>query len=334
MMLMDQRDKTSVSGREPVYWRLRASSESDGIVVVIGWIFSKPQHLKHYAEFYASCNWDSLISHPKLLNLWFPGRAKNLALRILDKLSQELEKRPRPVVFATFSGGHIACLWKIYQVLQGTCDGVDCTLAKYKLVKDCFAGQIHDSSPVDFESDIAARVFTHPSVIGVEEKIQILETSGRVAGKVLDFFFLKRFQAQDLAMWTALHKSGEGGPTLVLCSRDDDFSPFKRIQEFCSTMTELGWKVTMVAWDESDHVDHFRFHEAEYKDAVRSLLLDAKTSHALKRNLKTDSSCLGQVELNQTNGTTARSSKLLSGQFQDTNFASGLEGIGLRISKL
>ncbi|KAL3679959.1 hypothetical protein R1sor_022915 [Riccia sorocarpa] len=334
-MVMDQRDKTSVSGREPVYWRLRDSSESDGIVVVTAWMFSKAQHLKRYAEFYASCKWDSLISHPKPLNLWFPGRAKNLALRILDELSQELEKRPRPVVFATFSGGYIACLWKIYQVFQGTCDGVDCTLAKYKLVKDCFAGQIHDSSPVDFVSDIGARVFTSPSVVGGQKKIQILQTSGRAAGKVLDFFFLKRFQAQDLALWTTLHKSGEGGPILVLCSRDDHFSPFERIQEFCSTMTELGWKVTMVAWDKSAHVDHFRRHEAEYKDAVRLLLQDAKTSHALKRNLKTDSSSLGQVELNQTNGTTARSSKLLSGQFQDTNRGSGLVGrIGLGISKL
>ncbi|KAL2609122.1 hypothetical protein R1flu_027695 [Riccia fluitans] len=49
-------------------------------------------------------------------------------LHFIAKKLQELEKRPRPVVFATFSGGYIACLWKIYQVFQGTCDGVDCTL--------------------------------------------------------------------------------------------------------------------------------------------------------------------------------------------------------------
>ncbi|KAL2634054.1 hypothetical protein R1flu_005533 [Riccia fluitans] len=53
-----------------------------------------------------------------------------------------------------------------FQVFQGTCDGVDCTLAKYKLVKDCFAGQIHDSSPSDFVSEIGARVVCSPAVVG------------------------------------------------------------------------------------------------------------------------------------------------------------------------
>ncbi|KAL2611124.1 hypothetical protein R1flu_022816 [Riccia fluitans] len=72
---------------------------------------------------------------------FFPESAKTLALRILDELAQELEKRPRPVVFATFSGGYIACLWKIYQVFQGTCDGLDFTLAKYKLVRTVSLGR-------------------------------------------------------------------------------------------------------------------------------------------------------------------------------------------------
>ncbi|KAL2613597.1 hypothetical protein R1flu_025289 [Riccia fluitans] len=155
-----------------------------------------------------------VLALPTLRRLFFPESAKTLALRILDELCQELEKRPRPVVFATFSGGYIACLWKIYQVFQGTCDGVDCTLAKYKLVKDCFTGQIHDSSPADFVSEIGARVVRSPAVVGGQKRLQLLTTTARAIGKTLDFFFQKRFQAQDLAMWTALHKSGVRSFTL------------------------------------------------------------------------------------------------------------------------
>lgn len=57
-------------GDQPLFWTRAKSSESDGIVVVTAWVFSKPRQLEHYSRFYASSNWDSLICHPKVFNLF------------------------------------------------------------------------------------------------------------------------------------------------------------------------------------------------------------------------------------------------------------------------
>ncbi|BFI39981.1 hypothetical protein MPTK2_7g04990 [Marchantia polymorpha subsp. ruderalis] len=289
-------------GDQPLFWTRAKSSESDGIVVVTAWVFSKPRQLEHYSRFYASSNWDSLICHPKVFNLWFPELAKNLALQVLDELAQELEKRPRPVVFATFSGGYLTCLWKIFQILQGTCVDVDCTLEMYKTVRKCYAGQIHDSSPADFNSKIGANMASHPSVLNTRKRVAVVTWAAHATAKLLDSIWLKRFEAQNKELWTTLYKSGEMGPIMVLCSKDDDIVPFNIIEDFCSRMTDLGCKVTMIAWEKSAHVDHFRRHTDEYKHAVRSFLETAKTSRAASIGLRPEKCSVGFVEANHVNG--------------------------------
>jgi len=56
---------------------------------------------------------------------WFPSRATVMALEVLEELAKEVGERPRPIVFATFSGGTKACLYKVFQILHGSCAGLE-----------------------------------------------------------------------------------------------------------------------------------------------------------------------------------------------------------------
>jgi hypothetical protein len=48
-----------------------------------------------------------------------------MALEVLEELAKEVGERPRPIVFATFSGGTKACLYKVFQILHGSCAGLE-----------------------------------------------------------------------------------------------------------------------------------------------------------------------------------------------------------------
>ncbi|KAJ9567072.1 hypothetical protein OSB04_003038 [Centaurea solstitialis] len=99
------------------YWRRRReNNNTKGIVVVFAWMSSQDKHLKNYIHLYSSLGWDSLVCHPQFLNLFFPDKAASLALEILTQLIKELKDRPCPIVFASFSGGPKACMYKLLQV--------------------------------------------------------------------------------------------------------------------------------------------------------------------------------------------------------------------------
>ncbi|XP_039059781.1 uncharacterized protein LOC120203608 [Hibiscus syriacus] len=83
---------------------------------------SQEKHLKNYVQLYASLGWDSLVCHSEFLNMFFPEKAAALALDLLIELVQELKMRPCPVVFASFSGGPKACMYKVLQMIDGLCE--------------------------------------------------------------------------------------------------------------------------------------------------------------------------------------------------------------------
>ncbi|PON79310.1 Alpha/Beta hydrolase fold containing protein [Trema orientale] len=52
------------------------------------------------------------------LNMFFPEKATALAIDILNELVAELKIKPCPVVFAYFSGGPKACMFKVLQSMK------------------------------------------------------------------------------------------------------------------------------------------------------------------------------------------------------------------------
>ncbi|CAK9200633.1 unnamed protein product [Sphagnum troendelagicum] len=254
-----------------------------GIVAVIGWILSKPRHLGAFTRVYAACGWDSLVCYPHVLNLYFPSWATAIALEVLEELDREVRERARPIVFATFSGGAKTCLYKVFQILNGRCEGLENLREKYGAVRACVAGQIHDSSPVDFVSDVGAKVVRSQFVRKSQKPSIIISWGTKAGAKILDALFLSQFELQRADYWLTMLQSADMGPILILCSTNDELAPIDFIQKFANSMWERGCQITLVLWDTSVHVGHLKNFPDEYHKAVSKFLINAASSFALRQ---------------------------------------------------
>ncbi|KAH9758302.1 hypothetical protein KPL71_016658 [Citrus sinensis] len=243
------------------YWgRKERGGRREGIVVVFAWMSSEERQLKRFVQLYSSLGWNSLICHSQFLNMFFPEKAESLALDVLKELVEELKFGPCPVVFASFSGGPKACMYKVLQDDR-------------QLVRDCFSGQIYDSSPVDFTSDLGARFAVHPSVLNMSHPPRLVSRIANGIASGLDAFFLNRFESHRAEYWQTLYSSLRfGAPYLILCSEDDDLAPYQVIYNFAQRLRDLGADVKLVKWNSSPHVGHYRHYPIDYKAAVTELL--------------------------------------------------------------
>lgn len=254
------------------YWGRKERGKVEGIVVVFAWMSSQDKHLKNYVDLYSSIGWNSLVCHSQFLNLFFPDKAESLALEIVTELVQELKIQPCPVVFASFSGGPKACMYKVLHIIEGKCDS-RVNLHDFQLVKDCLCGNIFDSTPVDFTSDLGTRFVLHPSVLKLSHPPRMVTWIANGISSSLDALFLSRFESQRAEYWQTLYSTvSMGAPYLILCSEDDDLAPFQVIFNFAARLKDLGADVKMVKWNSSSHVGHFRNYPVEYTAAVTELL--------------------------------------------------------------
>ncbi|CAN0846575.1 hypothetical protein LINGRAHAP2_LOCUS4518 [Linum grandiflorum] len=195
----------------------------------------------------------------------------SLAFLLLSELGQELRVRPCPVVFVALSGGSKACMFKVFQIIQGSCEG-HLNLDESRLVGNCFAGHIYDSSPVDFTSDWAVRSAL-PSIQKMPGPSKIMSwfTKGVTSG--LDGLYITRFEQQRTQYWQTLYSSVElGAPYLILCSDDDELVPCNVICNFGHQLQVVGADVALVKWNASPHLGHYKHHPMAYTSAVTNLL--------------------------------------------------------------
>ncbi|KAL2242073.1 UNVERIFIED_CONTAM: hypothetical protein Sindi_0325300 [Sesamum indicum] len=260
---------------EKVYWGMKERGKREGIVVVFAWVPSEDKHLKNYVHLYSSLGWNSLVCHSQFLNLFFPDKATSLALEVVNELVQELKLRPCPVVFASFSGGSKACMYKVLQTIEGKCDE-QINLDDYRLIRDCVSGHIFDSAPLDFASDLGTRFALHPTVLKMSRPPPLVSWIANGISSSLDALFLGRFESQRADYWQTLYSTvGMVAPYLILCSEDDNLAPFQVICNFATRLKDLGAEVKLVKWKRSSHVGHFQHHPEEYKAAVTDLLSKA-----------------------------------------------------------
>ncbi|CAL8996400.1 unnamed protein product [Prunus brigantina] len=255
------------------YWgRKKRSDEIEGIVVVFAWMSSQERHLKSYVELYSSMGWNTLVCHAQFLNMFFPEKATTLATDILNELLEELKIKPCPVVFASFSGGPKACMFKVIQIIEGTCEG-KLNLDDCRLVRDCISGHIYDSSPVDFTSDLGTKFVLNPTVLKISHPPRFASWMANGIASGLDALFLNRFESHRAEYWQTLYSTvGMQAPYLILCSENDDLAPFQVIYNFSQRLRELGADVKLVKWNGSPHVGHYRHYPIDYKAAVTELL--------------------------------------------------------------
>lgn len=58
-------------------------------------------------------------------------------------------------------------------------------------------------------------------------------------------------------LYTIILMQTMGAPYLILCSEDDDLSPYQIIYNFAQRLRELGGDVKLVNWNGSPHVGLF-----------------------------------------------------------------------------
>ncbi|KAM0925781.1 hypothetical protein ACQ4PT_004022 [Festuca glaucescens] len=255
-----------------------------GVVVMFAWLSSQERHLRAYVELYAALGWACLVCHSDFLTLFMPDKAAVLADRVLTELVKELKVRPVPVVFASFSGGPKGCTYKVFQLIDRRCEG-QLTLDDYQLVRDCVCGQMYDSSPVDFVSDLGTRFLLHPSVLKMPEPPRVLSWMTKGIALGLDILFIGKFEAQRKEYWETLYSSVHVGPILILCSEDDELAPCSVVQNFGRRLLELGGDVNFVKWHSSAHVGHYKHHTEEYRAAVTELLVKASALYMSRRRV-------------------------------------------------
>ncbi|CAA6659445.1 unnamed protein product [Spirodela intermedia] len=240
--------------------------------------------MRQYIELYGSSGWNSLVCHADFLTMFFPEKATSLACSLLSELVKELRSRPLPVIFAAFSGGPKACMYKVLQIIEGKYEGLldpdEC-----QLVNDCICGQIYDSSPVDFTSDLGTRLILHPTAVRVSEPRKLVSWMAKMVASGLDTLFLSRFEAQRAEYWQTLYSSAKLGPILILCSEDDELAPRHIICNFAHHLREEDGDVKLVIWKSSPHLGHYDHHPDDYKSAVFELLSQAVMFHSRRVQL-------------------------------------------------
>lgn len=270
------------------YWRKRNNQGGGGggrceaIVVVFAWMSSEERNLKNHVDLYDSLLWDSLVCHSQFLNMFLPDKAADLASDLVSELVKELKAKPVPLVFASFSGGPNACMYKVLQILEGICDtGLnqdDC-----RMVRNCISGFIYDSCPVDFTSDLGARFAVHPTTLKMSKPPKPFVWAANGIASSLDYVFLNRFESQRAEFWQTLYSTiTMRVPYLILCSENDDLAPYQTIHNFATRLQELGGNVKLVKWNDSPHVGHYRYNQVDYKAAVSDFLSKAASVYLQK----------------------------------------------------
>ncbi|KAJ6806259.1 uncharacterized protein M6B38_301730 [Iris pallida] len=269
------------------YWGRKESGggggEAVGIVVIFAWLSSQERNLKAHVDLFGSLGWNSLVCHVDFLTLFFPEKATSLACGVLSELVKEVKVRPLPIVLTSFSGGSKGCLYKVLQLVEGKCEG-QLSQDDYQLVRDCICGQIYDSSPIDFTSEVGTRFVLHPSVLKTTHTPRVISWMAKGVASGLDTLFINRFEAERADYWQTLYSSVNMGPYLIFCSENDEIAPYQIVGSFAQRLQELGGDVKLVKWS-SPHVAHYKYHQAEYRAAVTEFLTKATVVYLQRRQM-------------------------------------------------
>ncbi|PIN15302.1 hypothetical protein CDL12_12068 [Handroanthus impetiginosus] len=259
------------------YWVRNRGEEfkAKGIIVVFAWVSITDVQLKDFVGLYSSLGWNSLVCRSDYLNPFIPERATSLAFSVLDELVEELRRGLCPVVLASFSGGSKACMYKVLQIIEG-CAEVELSQEDGRLVASCISGQIYDSDPIEFTTDLGARFALHRSILKVPGSSKLVSLLAKGLTSSLDALFITRFGSQREDYWQTLYSSVDlEAPIVILCCENDDVAPFSTLCNFAQHLQDLGGNVKLVKCDTFAHIGHHRHELIQYRIAIMELLEQA-----------------------------------------------------------
>ncbi|PKA56108.1 hypothetical protein AXF42_Ash015593 [Apostasia shenzhenica] len=261
------------------YWAKNGAGakRGDGIVVLFAWPSSQESQLKSHVDLYWSLGWDCLICHVDFVTQFFPKRSIAVVNGIFGELIKEIKIGPLPIVLAVFSVASKCCFYKFLQLVEGQCEGQQvngCSNFQddYRLLRDCICGQMYDSSPVEFTNDLK-----------LPDSPRVVSWVAKAFTSALDALLINKFEVARAEYWQTLYSSVSIGPFLILCSEDDELTPYKVVQSFAQRLQELGADVSILKWRNSPHVAHYKNHQCEYRDAVTKFLGKASLTYSRRR---------------------------------------------------
>ncbi|CAN8270810.1 unnamed protein product [Cochlearia groenlandica] len=278
-----------------VYWGKKTDKEmvaaaateggSNGVVVIFAWSSITDTHIASFVDLYSSLGWDSLVCRADFVTAFYPEMALSLAFHLLSELVEELKNRQCPVIFQAFSGAPKACMYKVLQVIMGDCEA-QIHPDDSQLVRNCLSGNVYDSGPLDFTSDLNAKFALHPTIRRMSGASKLVSWVAKGVSSGLDGLYLTRFESQRSEYWQALYSSVEiGAPYLILCSENDDLVPHQVISCFTHQLQELGGEVKVVKWKNSPHAGHYTHNPIQYRAVISNFLEKAMSVHLQKIRL-------------------------------------------------
>ena len=82
-----------------------------------------------------------------------------------------------------------------------------CVQDDCRLVRNCISGFIYDSCPVDFTSDLGARLAVHPTTLKMSSPPKPFVWAANGIASSLDYVFLNRFESQRAEYWQTLYST-------------------------------------------------------------------------------------------------------------------------------
>lgn len=76
-----------------------------------------------------------------------------------------------------------------------------------RLIRNCIAGHIYDSSPVDFTSDIGARFWLHSTILKMPGAAKLVSSIAKGVASGLDALFITKFGSDRTEYWQTLYSS-------------------------------------------------------------------------------------------------------------------------------
>jgi hypothetical protein len=246
------------------------SIHNQPLVVLAGWLGSKPRHLKHYAKFYETLGFQVLIEiaspfqivlaatqkHGILKNGAIANTIQHLARSVIEAAH---DLNPSYIIFHVFSNGG-GFLWEavrfeLFHWIQTFTASV----------RKRISGIIFDSAPANYSHN-------DNLILNVLDYCEDQDEKSKINKYLQSMTDDQRMKSKERShdFWYRMRNCSFPIPHLYVYSKDDSLTPYRYLEELVQHRERLFGKdmTRSLVLDSSPHCQHFRTHQDEYTSAI------------------------------------------------------------------
>jgi len=235
------------------------AQERRPLVLLYGWLGAKPAHLQKFGYFYECKGFDVLYVQITPMQVVRPGRAQSVITMVTDFITEESRKN-QPILFHGFSVGGYVYGETMFKFKSDP--------AKFSNMKDRVKGQVFDS------------IVQLP---GIPTGVSNAVTMDPILNKTIKFSletYLRLFEKSVMQYFrrasVEFHENPLRIPSLMFYSTNDVTVTAESLENASRGWRKRGVPVTERCWDDSPHVQHFRYHPVEYIHMLNQFLTSIK----------------------------------------------------------